>query len=115
MGWLWYYSSRMGTGNALSRFIHGTDWRIWLGIVITVVWIVGGAWYVLQISETEPTQNFSLSAVGSFLEVLLRHWRFSGWFWGYSSSNASSQIIPRRFAGPRSNLKNRRWQSPRQK
>lgn len=68
MGWLWYYSSRMGTGNALSRFIHGTDWRIWLGIIITVVWIVGGVWYVLQISETEPTQNFSLSAVGSFLE-----------------------------------------------
>jgi hypothetical protein len=58
----------MSTGNAFSRFIHGTDWRIWLGIIITAVWIVGGVWYVLQISETEPTQNFSMAAVGSFLE-----------------------------------------------
>ena len=58
----------MGSTNKLIRFFGDTDWRIWLGIVITVVWIVGGVWYVLQISETEPTQNFSLSAVGSFLE-----------------------------------------------
>ncbi|RLA29336.1 MAG: hypothetical protein DRQ63_01130 [Gammaproteobacteria bacterium] len=58
----------MGTNNALIRFIHGTDWRIWLGIIITLLWIVGGGWYVLQVSETAPTQNFSLAAVGSFLE-----------------------------------------------
>ena len=58
----------MGTDNGFMRFIHGTDWRIWLGIIITLLWIVGGGWYVLQISETAPTQNFSLGAVGSFLE-----------------------------------------------
>lgn len=44
------------------------DWRIWLGLVITVVWIAGGMWYVALVTETEPTQNFSLEAVGSFLE-----------------------------------------------
>jgi hypothetical protein len=58
----------MGTDNALMRFFHGTDWRIWLGIIITLLWIGGGGWYVLQVSETAPTQNFSLAAVGSFLE-----------------------------------------------
>ncbi|RLA30951.1 MAG: hypothetical protein DRR11_12060 [Gammaproteobacteria bacterium] len=58
----------MGTDNALIRFIHGTDWRIWLGIIVTLLWIVGGGWYVLQVSETAPTQNFSLAAVGGFLE-----------------------------------------------
>jgi len=58
----------MDTDNGFMRFIHGTDWRIWLGISITLLWIVGGGWYVLQVSETAPTQNFSLAAVGSFLE-----------------------------------------------
>jgi len=58
----------MPSDNAFSRLIHDTDWRIWLGIIITLVWIVGGGWYVLQVSETQPTQNFSLAAVGSFLE-----------------------------------------------
>ena len=58
----------MGSDNALIRLIHDTDWRIWLGIIVTLVWIAGGGWYVLQVSETQPTQNFSLAAVGSFLE-----------------------------------------------
>jgi len=58
----------MPSANAFSRLIHDTDWRIWLGISITLLWIVGGGWYVLQVSETQPTQNFSLAAVGSFLE-----------------------------------------------
>jgi hypothetical protein len=39
-----------------------------MGIAITVVWIAGGSWYVARVTETEPTQNFSLEAVGSFLE-----------------------------------------------
>lgn len=44
------------------------DWRIWLGLIITVFWIVGGLWYLSRVSETTPNQNFSLEAVGSFLE-----------------------------------------------
>ncbi len=58
----------MELSNAFVRLIRNTDWRIWFGITITVAWIVGGGWYVMQVSETEPTQNFSLAAVGSFLE-----------------------------------------------
>ncbi len=58
----------MASANKIVRFIADRDWRIWLGLVITVCWISGGIWYIGQISETEPTQNFSLEAVGSFLE-----------------------------------------------
>lgn len=58
----------MASENKLVQFIRARDWRIWLGLVITVFWIAGGAWYVGRVTETEPTQNFSLEAVGSFLE-----------------------------------------------
>ncbi len=58
----------MASANKIVRFIADRDWRIWLGLVITVGWISGGIWYIGQISETAPTQNFSLEAVGSFLE-----------------------------------------------
>ncbi len=58
----------MASANKIVRFIADRDWRIWLGLVITVCWISGGIWYIGQISETAPTQNFSLEAVGSFLE-----------------------------------------------
>lgn len=58
----------MSSDNKFVRFISDRDWRIWLGLVITVAWIGGGIWYLGQISETTPTQNFSLDAVGSFLE-----------------------------------------------
>jgi hypothetical protein len=58
----------MASENKLLKFIRDRDWRIWFGIVVTVIWLVGGAWYVTLVTETEPTQNFSLDAVGSFLE-----------------------------------------------
>ena len=58
----------MASRNKFVEFILARDWRIWLGIVITLVWIFGGLMYVARVSETEPTQNFSLEAVGSFLE-----------------------------------------------
>jgi hypothetical protein len=54
--------------NKIVRFIADRDWRIWLGLVITIGWIGGGIWYIDQVTETAPTQNFSLEAVGSFLE-----------------------------------------------
>ncbi len=50
------------------QFIRDRDWRIWLGLVITVIWIAGGLWYLARVTETSPTQNFGLEAVGSFLE-----------------------------------------------
>ena len=58
----------MTTENRILRFIADRDWRIWLGLVLTAIWIGGGFWYISRVSETSPTQNFSLDAVGSFLE-----------------------------------------------
>ena len=58
----------MGSTKKLVHFLRDTDWRIWLGISITMLWILGGGSYVIHVSETAPTQNFSLAAVGSFLE-----------------------------------------------
>lgn len=58
----------MSSENKILLFIRNRDWRIWLGLAITVVWIAGGLWYVARVTETSPTQNFGLEAVGSFLE-----------------------------------------------
>lgn len=58
----------MASDNKLIRFVLDRDWRIWLGLVITVVWIAGGLMYVARVTETSPTQNFGLDAAGSFLE-----------------------------------------------
>ncbi len=58
----------MNSDNKIIRFIADRDWRIWLGLIITIFWIAGGLWYISRVSETAPTQNFSLDAVGSFLE-----------------------------------------------
>jgi hypothetical protein len=58
----------MTSENKVIRFFTDRDWRIWLGLVITIIWIGGGLWYIGLVSETTPTQNFSLDAVGSFLE-----------------------------------------------
>ena len=58
----------MASDNKIVRFIADRDWRIWLGLVITISWISGGIWYLGHVSETTPTQNYSLEAVGSFLE-----------------------------------------------
>ena len=58
----------MASENRVMQFIRDRDWRIWLGLVITIFWIAGGMWYVARVTETSPTQNFGLEAVGSFLE-----------------------------------------------
>ena len=58
----------MASESNMLKFIRDRDWRIWFGIVVTVLWLVGGVWYVVLVTENEPTQNFSLEAVGSFLE-----------------------------------------------
>ena len=58
----------MSSGSKVLQFIRNRDWRIWLGLVITVVWISGGLLYVAHVTETSPSQNFGLEAVGSFLE-----------------------------------------------
>lgn len=58
----------MSAEDGLMRFVRDRDWRIWLGVIVTIIWIGGGLLYVAHVSETTPAQNFSLEAVGSFLE-----------------------------------------------
>lgn len=58
----------MASENKFVKFIADRDWRIWLGIVVTIFWIAGGVWYVRWVIANEPTQDLTLSAVGSFLE-----------------------------------------------
>jgi hypothetical protein len=58
----------MASENKVRKFLASRDWRIWLGLIITVIWLASGIWYVAHVGETQPTQNFSMDAVGSFLE-----------------------------------------------
>jgi hypothetical protein len=55
------------TGRFLS-ILRGRDWRIWLGAVISVLWIAGGIAYVRHVSAVDPDSSFSLGTVGNFLE-----------------------------------------------
>ena len=65
---LWYNCALMDKESKISHVFRDRDWRIWMGIGVTIVWIGAGIWYVAHVSETTPTENFSLDAVGSFLE-----------------------------------------------
>ena len=58
----------VASNSKITQFIRNRDWRIWLGLVITVIWIAGGLFYLARVTETSPSQNFGLEAVGSFLE-----------------------------------------------
>jgi len=58
----------LASHNKVLIFFRDRDWRIWLGIVITFFWITGGIWYVRVINSADPTQTYSMDAVGSFLE-----------------------------------------------
>lgn len=64
----WQYSSAVAPENRIIKFVRERDWRIWLGLVITIFWIGGGIWYISQVNATTPSMSFSLDAVGSFLE-----------------------------------------------
>jgi hypothetical protein len=44
------------------------DWRIWFGIVITILWIAGGTWYVIDAYRAAPEAGFPLDVIGGFLE-----------------------------------------------
>jgi len=58
----------MSSQNELGGFFRDRDWRIWLGVVITIVWIAGGLWYVAAVSRSTPEQEFMLGVIGNFLE-----------------------------------------------
>ena len=56
----------MKTG--LIDFIRARDWRIWLGLVVTVLWLAGSIWYLMRINVRHSDQLLTIDAVGSFLE-----------------------------------------------
>lgn len=58
----------MSSSNPIVKFLSDRDWRIWFGIVVSMIWIAGGAWYIGVVSDTDPDKMFSMEAVGSFLE-----------------------------------------------
>ena len=58
----------MTFNKTLQKIFRARDWRISLGIVVSIFWIGGGIWYISAISQTDPAQTSSLDAVGSFLE-----------------------------------------------
>lgn len=58
----------MSSDKKLVTFIRKRDWRIWLGIVITAVWLVGGGLYALQIGNSGTSEPLTLGSLGSFLE-----------------------------------------------
>lgn len=58
----------MAAGRTIRQILADRDWRIWLGIVVTVFWVAGGILYVRYVIESDPSQTNSLAAVGSFLE-----------------------------------------------
>ena len=52
----------------IAHVVRQTDWRIWFGLVVTVLWIGGGIWYIVAAMRENPDQSLSLDIVGSFLE-----------------------------------------------
>lgn len=50
------------------KIISDRDWRITLGLIITLFWIVGSIWYVAVISIDDAEQTHSMATMGSFLE-----------------------------------------------
>ena len=58
----------MSSGNRLTRFFLDRDWRIWLGLLLTLGWIGFGAWYVTAAARAAPDQGLTLEVIGSFLE-----------------------------------------------
>ena len=49
-------------------FFRDRDWRIWLGAILSALWIGGGIWYVKRVISADPDSGFSLDTVGNFLE-----------------------------------------------
>ena len=58
----------MADENRKIGFFRKRDWRIWFGIAVTLLWITGGLWYVVDVGRTTTDQAFSLDVIGSFLE-----------------------------------------------
>jgi hypothetical protein len=51
--------------NKVLIFIRRRDWRIWFGTTITLIWMIGGIWYL---ALHAPEQAMTPEVIGSFLE-----------------------------------------------
>ena len=58
----------MTLGGKIVCFFREGDWRISFGLVISVVWLAGGAWYMLGTGQGASDLGFSKDSMGSFLE-----------------------------------------------
>lgn len=58
----------MVSRNSIRHYFGDRDWRIWVGVIVSVLWMAGGVWYVHGIYASDPAQTNSIDAVGSFLE-----------------------------------------------
>lgn len=101
--------------NKVRKFLASRDWRIWLGLIITVIWMASGIWYVAYVSETQPTKNFSLDAVGSFLEGVFAPLAFLWLVIGLFIQQRELQRIPRHCEKRPNNRRNRPRRSLRRK
>ncbi len=58
----------MSIKSRFSALAGERDWRIWFGLIVTIVWISGGIWFVGAAIRLNPEQALSLDTVGGFLE-----------------------------------------------
>jgi hypothetical protein len=58
----------MAKESKFGHFVRSRDWRIWLGIVVTALWLLAGAWYLSKAGKNIPVEGLPLDALGSFLE-----------------------------------------------
>lgn len=58
----------MTIAHKVLKYIAGRDWRILFGIVVTLLWLAGGIWYVVQVGDPSSEFNFTRDSVGSYLE-----------------------------------------------
>ena len=58
----------MRRSDGIIAFVRQQDWRIWFGVVVTIIWLTGGIWFVTNAVRSNPEQGVSLGIIGSFLE-----------------------------------------------
>ena len=58
----------MVSGSKNKKTARKRDWRIWMGIVVTTIWLGAGGIYVIGVIGSGAGRSLSPEAIGSFLE-----------------------------------------------
>lgn len=58
----------MSENGHIGQWLRSRDWRILLGIAVTLIWLIGGGWYVISATGSAAHEPLSLGTLGSFLE-----------------------------------------------